>query len=207
MLIHQYDNLTGQYIASRLADEDPRNPGRWLIPAFATTDALPARESLTWPFYIDGAWVLRPDWRGRILYRCDNGEPAEILIAGVTPEESGLTEIPRPSDKHVWGDGAWVLDPAAVAAEKHAAAMAEFERRLALARTKNAGKADAIAAGLLNDEEIYYFKAWSAYQMALVSAIEKDTFPDAVEWPPEPAPYTAQIEPTGPAPESTAASA
>ena len=54
--------------------------------------------------------------------------------------------------------------------------MAEFERRLEAARKANAGKADAYAAGLLDDEGVYYFKAWSAYQMALVSVVA-DTFP------------------------------
>ncbi|KVS16184.1 tail fiber assembly protein [Burkholderia vietnamiensis] len=207
MLIHQYDNQTGQYLSSRLADADPLNLGRWIVPAFSTADELPARGPLEWPFYLNGAWKLLPDWRGRMLYRRDTGAPAEILIAGVTPDESGLTETPRPSDKHIWGDGAWVVDLAAVAAEKRAAAMAEFERRLTLARSKNAGKADAHAAGLLDDEQTYYFKAWSAYQIALVSAIEKDTFPDAVEWPDEPAPYVPPaepIEPTEPAPETPA---
>ena len=189
MLIHQYDNQSGQYIASRLADEDPRNPGRWLVPAFATPEPLPERLSLTWPFYRTGVWTLLPDWRGRVLYRCADGTAAEILMAGTTPDANGLTEVPRPSDKHIWSDSGWVLDPAAVAAETRSAGMAEFERRLAIARAKNAGKADAYAAGLLNDEEIYYFKAWSAWQMDLVRAIEQETFPDAVVWPDEPASY------------------
>lgn len=189
MLIHQYDNLTGQYLSSRLADEDPRHPGRWMLPAFSTADALPERQTQTWPFYREGAWALLPDWRGRVLYRRDTGEPAEILIAGVTPEESGLTPIPKPSDKHVWGDGKWVVDPAAVAAEKRDEAMAEFERRLHLAKSHNVGKADALAAGLLTDEEVYYFKAWSNYQMDLVRTIESPTFPDDFVWPSEPVPY------------------
>ncbi|CAJ4535225.1 phage tail fiber assembly protein [Burkholderia pseudomallei] len=76
-----------------------------------------------------------------------------------------------------------------LAREKRDAAMAEFERRLAIARRENLGKADAYAAGQLDDEQTYYFKAWSAYQMALVAAIQKDTFPEAIAWPDTPAPY------------------
>lgn len=217
MLIHQYDNQTGQYIASRLADEDPRNPGRWLVPAFATADPLPERLSLTWPFYRDGAWGLLPDWRGRMLYRrtgSDAGTTAEILMAGITPDEGDLTDVPRPSDRHIWSERGWVLDPVAIAAEKHAAGMAEFERRLGIARAKNTGRADAYAAGLLDDEQIYYFKAWSAYQMDLVRVINSDAFPDAPVWPDEPAPYVAnpvalpepppELPRTGPATEHTA---
>ncbi|MGI4812150.1 MAG: tail fiber assembly protein [Janthinobacterium lividum] len=189
MLIHQYDHLTGQYLNSGLADEDPREAGRWLIPAFSTTQALPPRPSRTWPFLRNGAWTLLPDHRGRVLYRCSNGQPSELLAAGTTPEENGLTDQPRPSPEHVWNGKTWALDPVATAARVRRAAMAQFETRLHIARQKNHGKADAYAAGLLNDEEIYYFKAWSAYQMDLVRAIDKESFPEAVEWPAEPGPY------------------
>ncbi|SAK23309.1 tail assembly chaperone gp38 [Burkholderia multivorans] len=93
MLIHQYDAETGQYISSHLADVDPKNPDRWLVPAFSTLDPLPERSPRTWPFYRNGAWKLLPDHRGQVLYRQDTGEPAEILAAGTTPEAQGLTEI------------------------------------------------------------------------------------------------------------------
>ncbi|CAJ9165133.1 phage tail fiber assembly protein [Burkholderia pseudomallei] len=90
------------------------------------------------------------------------------------------------------------MPPELLAREQRDAAMAEFERRLAIARRENLGKADAYAAGQLDDEQTYYFKAWSAYQMALVAAIQADTFPDAIEWPATPAPYVP------PAPEPVA---
>jgi hypothetical protein len=190
MLIHQYDNHNGQYHSSRLADADPRHPDRWLMPAFSTAETMPERTALTWPFYVDGTWTLLPDYRGRILYRQDTGEAAEILVAGQTPAEHGLTETPRPSDDHTWRDGEWKIDPAMIAQKERAAAMAEFERRMTLARAKNAGKADAYAAGLLSLEEAYGFRAWSSYQIALVRAIEQTGFPDTLTWPAEPATFT-----------------
>lgn len=189
MLIHQYDSANGQYISSRLADADPRRDGRWLIPAFCTSEPLPERTPLTWPFYRDGTWTLLPDYRSRLLYRTDTGEPTEILAAGITPAENGLTDTMRPSNKHVWRDGKWALDLDAVAREKHAAAMAEFEARLNNARTINAGKADAYAAGLLSNEQAYYFRQWAAYQLALTRAIQQEGFPDNVIWPNEPVAY------------------
>ena len=189
MLIHQFDNTTGAYLNSCLADADPRNDGRWLIPAFSTSDTLPERTPLSWPFYREGAWVLMPDYRGRPFYRQDTGEPTEILTAGRTPAELHLTDKPRPSDRHTWIDGEWAVSAEQLAQEKRAAMMAEFELRMSRARAQNAGKADALAAGLLDDEETYYFKAWSAYQMALVRAIESHTFPESIEWPDTPAAY------------------
>ncbi|BCB23195.1 tail fiber assembly [Burkholderia phage FLC5] len=195
MLIHQYDAATGQYISSRLADPDPINADRWLVPAFSTIDDLPSRPRLTWPFYVDGAWKLLPDYRGLMLYRQDNGQPAEIQIAGATPAEYGLTETPRPSDEYTFRDGAWAIDPAIVAQRVRAAAMAEFDMRMTKARTMNAGKADAYAAGLLSREEAYYFRAWSAYQLGLVRSIQHEGFPDAVSWPDEPASYEVASAP------------
>ncbi|MXN77205.1 tail assembly chaperone [Burkholderia sp. 4701] len=199
MLIHHYSHPTGEYLSSSQPDADPRNPERWLVPSWATLDAPPPRTPTTWPFYRDGAWALLPDFRGRVCYRTDTGEPVEITVAGTTPDDLGLTTEPRPSPRHAWLDGAWVVPPELLEREKRAAAMAEFERRLETARKANAGKADAYAAGLLDDEGIYTFKAWSAYQMALVSAIQAETFPDAVTWPATPAPYVPPAPPAEPA--------
>jgi hypothetical protein len=189
MLIHHYSPSTGEYLSSNQPDADPRNDERWLIPASATLDAPPPRTPTTWPFFRDGAWFLLPDFRGRVCYRTDTGEPVEIAIAGKTPDDLGLTTEPRPSPRHAWIDGEWKVPPELIEREKREAAMAEFERLMDIARRANAGKADAYAAGLLDDEGIYYFKAWSAYQMALVAAISSDGFPENVAWPEPPAPY------------------
>lgn len=190
MLIHHYNPTTGEYLSSGQPDVDPRNEERWLVPASSTFDEPPPRTPTTWPFYRDGAWVLLPDFRGRVCYRTDTGTPTEIAVPGRTPAELRLTTEPRPSLRHSWIDGAWTVPQELIAREKHDSAMAEFSRLMALARKQTAGKADAYVAGLLDDEQVYIFKAWSAYQMALVSAIERDTFPDAVVWPPTPGPYT-----------------
>ncbi|GJH39058.1 tail fiber assembly protein [Paraburkholderia hospita] len=189
MLIHQYDATDGRYISSRLADVDPKNIGRWLVPAFSTDAPLPTRAALQWPFFVKGAWILKPDYRGVMLYRTENGEPAELLMAGVTPEEAGLTLTPRPSSQHSWIDGKWELDPAIVAANVRASAMAEFEARMAHARDMNAGKSDAYASGLLSREESYYFRAWSKYQLDLVRVVQRPDFPASVVWPADPVVY------------------
>ncbi|POM19632.1 hypothetical protein CSX04_01019 [Burkholderia cepacia] len=146
MLIHHYSPSTGEYLTSSQPDADPRNDGRWLIPSSATLDAPPPRTPTTWPFYRDGAWFLLPDYRGRVCYRTDTGEPVEIAIAGKTPDDLELTTEPRPSPRHAWIDDAWTVPPELIAREKRDAAMAEFERLMEIARRANAGKADAYAA-------------------------------------------------------------
>lgn len=189
MLIHQYSSSTGEYVSSQLADINPKNPEEWLIPAFSTSDPLPDRTPKTWPFRRDDKWVMLPDYRGLVLYRQDTGEQAELLMAGTTPAENGLAETPRPSSDHVWRDGEWQLDEARVAKRAHDTAMAEFEALMTMARDKNRGKSDALAAGMLTTEEKYYFQAWSAFQLALVRIIESDGFPSGTQWPGEPVPF------------------
>lgn len=186
MMIHHYDSHTGQYISSALADPDPRNPSAWLQPAFTTLVPLPNRNRYEWPFFRDDAWIMLPDYRGVILYRTENGEPAELGAPGVTPQEAGLTPDPRPSELHRWTAEGWALDASLVAERTRAAAMAEFDRLMAIAREANAGKADAHSAGLLNALETALFKAWSAYQLDLVRVVNSNDFPIVADWPEEP---------------------
>ena len=196
MLCNQYDSLTGQYIVSFLADVDPMNSSRYLIPAFCTLEPLPEREPRTWPFWRDDKWVMLPDYRGVRLYRTESGAAAEITVAGVTPEDAGLTETPRPSDTHVWQDGAWVVDEKIVADRAREAAMNDFFARLEKARQKNRGKSDARMTGRLSDLEEATFDAWADYQVALVNVVESPKFPKKITWPaePDPAVILAKVE-------------
>ncbi|GAB7536280.1 tail fiber assembly protein [Burkholderia sp. 3C] len=208
MLIHNYSSTTGEYLSSGQPDTDPQNDGRWLIPANATSDTPPERTPTSWPFYRDGAWFLLPDYRGRICYRTDTGEPVEISVAGKTPDELGLTTEPRPSARYAWVDGAWVVPAAVIEEEKRAAVQQTFDMLMTKAKKANEGKADAYAAGQLDAEGIYYFKAWAAYQMALVAAMDAAGTSDDVAWPAQPAAYVPPAEAAPvPAPDNTPATA
>ncbi|HDR9034343.1 TPA: tail fiber assembly protein [Burkholderia vietnamiensis] len=188
MLCNQYDSLTGQYIVSFLADIDPMNSSRYLVPAFCTLEPLPERAPRTWPFWRDDRWEMLPDYRGVRLYRTESGAVAEITVAGVTPDEAGLTEVPRPSDEHVWRDGGWAIDEEIVADKVREAAMNDFFARLEKARKKNLGKSDARVTGRLSDLDAATFDAWTDYQVALVRVVESPGFPAQLAWPDEPNP-------------------
>ncbi|WP_371141709.1 tail fiber assembly protein [Burkholderia cepacia] len=188
MLCNQYDSLTGQYIVSFLADVDPMNSSRYLVPAFCTLEPLPERTPRTWPFWRADKWEMLPDYRGVRLYRTESGLAAEITVAGVTPDDAGLTDEPRPSDTHVWRDGAWVVDEKIVADRARESAMNDFFARLEKARQQNRGKADARMTGRLSDLEEATFDAWADYQVALVNVVESPTFPAQFAWPAEPDP-------------------
>ncbi|UVS96670.1 tail fiber assembly protein [Burkholderia glumae] len=196
MLCNQYDSLTGQYIVSFLADVDPMNSSRYLVPAFCTLEPLPERAPRTWPFWRNDKWEMLPDYRGVRLYRAESGAAAEITVAGVTPDEAGLTEVPRPSDEHVWRDGEWAIDEEIVAGKAREVAMNDFFARLEKARKQNLGKSDARVTGRLSDLEAATFDAWTDYQVALTNVVESPTFPADIAWPDEPNPKAilAQVE-------------
>ncbi|MGY4832023.1 tail fiber assembly protein [Burkholderia pyrrocinia] len=171
---------------SFLADVDPMNSTRFLVPAFCTLEPIPEREPRTWPFWRDDKWRMLPDFRGVRLYRTESGAAAEITVAGVTPDDTGLTEVPRPSDAHVWRDGAWAVDDQIVADKVRESAMNDFFARLEKARRQNLGKSDAWVTGRLSDLDAATFEAWTDYQMALSRVVESPTFPAEIEWPAEP---------------------
>ncbi|MEX3614622.1 MAG: tail fiber assembly protein [Burkholderia gladioli] len=197
MFYHAFDNKTGEYQGTYLPRGDPRNAERWIYPAWTTTDPVPERTRTTWPFWNQqqAKWGLKPDLRGQTLYRTDNGTPTEIMQPGVSPEDVGLTDKARPSEDYTWDGKAWAIDAKILARKQREAAMAEFERRLALAKTENTGKADALAAELLDDTGVALFKAWAQYQMDCIKVVESPAFPDKTPWPLEPDPkaIAAQI--------------
>ncbi|WP_431511670.1 hypothetical protein [Variovorax sp. DAIF25] len=59
-LEHAYNPVTGAYISSRPADMSPREPGVYLISAYATTIAPPAvkDDGSEVACFRDGAWVI-----------------------------------------------------------------------------------------------------------------------------------------------------
>nr|WP_244110551.1 tail fiber assembly protein [Burkholderia cenocepacia] len=181
---------------SFLADVDPMNSSRYLVPAFCTLEPLPERAPRTWPFWRNDKWEMLPDYRGVRLYRTESGAVAEITVAGVTPDEAGLTEVPRPSDEHVWRDGGWAIDEEIVAGKVREAAMNDFFARLEKARKQNLGKSDARVTGRLSDLEVATFDAWTDYQVALVRVVESPDFPEQIAWPDEPDPEAilAQVQ-------------
>ncbi|KUZ98079.1 hypothetical protein WI40_13825 [Burkholderia ubonensis] len=186
MKIYNYDFETGALTSAGEPDPDPMSLGRWLIPAFASTEMPPKPGDREWPFWIDGAWTMKPDFRNVPLYQITNGAPALIDEPGVVPADVGLTEEPKPSDVHVWRDGAWVADEQLVEHKARADATAEFATRMERARAANYGKADAMIAGVLTDTEVAIFKAWAAYQVGLSRIMGAPDFPTGIAWPDEP---------------------
>ncbi|EEG08943.1 DUF4376 domain-containing protein [Pseudogulbenkiania ferrooxidans] len=122
MFVYNYHHDTGECIGKVPANESPREPGEYLVPAFATPAAPPptsARECVCYldagggvpASHTDGSWQVQPDWRGLPLWDTATGQPVTILRPGVAPDEIGATDIERADPATVWDGTSWVPDP------------------------------------------------------------------------------------------------
>jgi len=114
--VYQTDHL-GLYVGTALADQDPLQPGTWLIPAGceeATPPPFPALKEALWAL---SGWKLVDSYRGLIAYNTENGAPREIDRVGTMP--SGYT-LQVPSPNQVWQNGQWVDDIPAIVVKLHA---------------------------------------------------------------------------------------
>lgn len=129
MIIYLYHADTGAYLGEAVANESPLEPGEFLLPAFATFDAPPAAGEREIACFVDDLWTVRPDWRGVPLWDTASGEAVTSARPGVTLDEIGATDLPRPSAAHTWQDGGWVLDEA-IAVQQLATARAVLGERI-----------------------------------------------------------------------------
>lgn len=60
MLIYNYHPFTGELLGSDVADESPREPGKFLIPAYATEVPPPTPVEGQLIRFVDGAWGYSP---------------------------------------------------------------------------------------------------------------------------------------------------
>lgn len=57
MVVYSFDGVTGRFIAGEMADPDPMDPGRFLIPANSTTEIPPEPYGPFWPYWKNGGWA------------------------------------------------------------------------------------------------------------------------------------------------------
>lgn len=59
MKVYHYDETTGELLGEGEARPDPMEPGRWLIPAHATTETPPEPKEGEMRCFDGTAWVFR----------------------------------------------------------------------------------------------------------------------------------------------------
>lgn len=119
--LYHYDDTginTGVVTVARMSPKEPDVP---LIPRNTTTKKPPSAGAGQAAVFADGAWALQEDHRGETVYSTDDG--SEFKIQEIGPVPAGYTDQPRPSDWHVWQNGAWQFDTARLAEYREQAKM------------------------------------------------------------------------------------
>lgn len=127
--IYHYHPVSREYLGYSEADESPREPGNYLIPAFSTLTQPPAtgdREIAVFDEVGDD-WSVAPDFRSVPLYSTVDGHAIAVTEIGAQPDDT--TELPRPSIYHDWDGVAWVMNSQKAQAAIWESIKAERDRR------------------------------------------------------------------------------
>lgn len=96
--VYIYDAATGEYKHPYEAQESPAEPGVYIEPIASTPDAPPSLgDNEAAQRNADNTdWVIIPDFRGKIAYDQQKGQPVEIKDVGSLPGGYALT-LPPPT--------------------------------------------------------------------------------------------------------------
>ena len=111
MISYGFDSKTREYKGEINCQESPREPGKFLIPANATTVAPPEEQAGKARVWNGSAWGYADDNRGKTMYSVDDSRQtsamSKILGADV-PDGWTLTPPPDEENKYTFVDGQWV---------------------------------------------------------------------------------------------------
>lgn len=111
MMIYQSNPDTGEYVGSREARKNPLEPGRYLIPRGAVTEAPPETIENEAAVLVGEEWQIVPDFRG-VTYWTVKGEKVTIEALGETKPEGALDAAPpSPTPTQAELDAADTLTP------------------------------------------------------------------------------------------------
>ena len=125
------------------------------------------------------AWEVVDDFRGKVAYNTETGQPDEVNFIGELPDTLTLLAPKTVYDK--WNGSKWVTDKAL----QQAAAIQEAEekkaRLLNAAAAKIAPLQDAVDTGMATDDDKVQLTAWKTYRV-LLNRIDTSKASD-IEWP------------------------
>lgn len=174
--VYNYDPRTRIYTGASQADESPLEPGVFLIPAHATTDAVPQTpegQLARWRVD-DRMWEVIPDVRGT-WYGADG---RAVQIDDLDADVGALTREAPPDATYTLVNGKWEQCPNKVAAAKKAAMDAEVSAGMAEANLKIAVLQDAVDLDMATPEEEAALKNWRRYRVLLSRAQSDAKYPN-----------------------------
>lgn len=111
MNAYKYDSQTGEFLHEVLCQESPREPGKFLIPANATTVAPPEEQAGKARVWEGSAWGYVTDNRGKTMYSVTNSRQTSTMsniLGADVPEGWTLTPPPDSENKYTFSGGQWV---------------------------------------------------------------------------------------------------
>lgn len=112
MNIYHYDELTGLYLSSSIAKENPLDLGTYLIPADAT-ELVPNPSSTQVAVFSGGGWSYVPNLTQRTYYSTVDG--STVVNTDPLNAPAATTEVVPPSFDPVtetltWDGSAWLVE-------------------------------------------------------------------------------------------------
>lgn len=200
MEIFNYHPLTGEFLGTGVADDNPLDPANPIVPGYATSIAPPQATERRVAVCRDaaghapqngpeGAWTLVPDYRAVPLFRTADGSTFDLghEYNGLGDLPPFLTDAPRPSAAHEWVNDDWVLNSQLETQQLAATARAQRDAMLDEADQLIAPLMDGFVLDELTAEDEILLKALSQYRKALRAVPAQAGFPRTINWPVKPA--------------------
>lgn len=111
MNAYKYDSQTGEFLHEVLCQESPREPGKFLIPANATTVAPQEEQAGKARVWEGSAWGYADDNRGKTMYSVTDSRQTSTMsnvLGADVPEGWTLTPPPDAGNKYTFSGGQWV---------------------------------------------------------------------------------------------------
>ena len=102
---------TGEFLYVIQCQESPREPGKFLIPANATTVAPPAEQAGKARVWNGEEWGYRDDNRGKTMYSVTDSRQMRIMsnvLGANVPDGWTLTPPPDSDNKYTFVGGEWL---------------------------------------------------------------------------------------------------
>lgn len=181
MQVYHFHPTTGELVGMSEAMESPLEPGVYLVPAHATSAAPPDARPGYARVWSDSGWGHVEDHRGETVYATASGMAQ--IVSDFGPLADDVTLI-APGDNQSWDAvaGAWVTDPAAVAA----AVRATRDAKLTACEWLVIRHRDQVDAGVSTTLAAEQYADLLAYRQALRDVPSQQGFPLEVSWPVEP---------------------
>lgn len=185
-LLHPFDPVTRIYAGPQPWPLDPVETelagvpvyAMLSVPALAAPDAPPEIPSgmLARRLPDDSSWELVADTLG-VWY---DATGSQVRIDSLDVDVSALTREAPPDPTSMLVDGAWVPDPAKVAAAAKVSADAAVAAGMAEAARQIAVLQDAVDLGIATDAEAQAYTEWRRYRV-LLSRVQSDpAYPNVV---------------------------